>query len=43
MLPRVEASGGRVLGPTGDMPWGQWVAHVHDPDGNLVNLTATLA
>jgi predicted enzyme related to lactoylglutathione lyase len=27
-----------VLGPPNDMPWGQRVAHVHDPDGNMVNL-----
>ncbi|SDQ49693.1 VOC family protein [Thermostaphylospora chromogena] len=39
LLDRVEAAGGRVLGPPTDMPWGQRVAHVHDPDGNMVNLT----
>lgn len=39
LLGRVEAAGGRVLGPPNDMPWGQRVAHLHDPDGNLVNLT----
>ncbi|GAA4959210.1 VOC family protein [Actinoplanes utahensis] len=39
LLPRVEAAGGRLLGPPNDMPWGQRVAHVHDPDGNMVNLT----
>jgi len=22
-----------------DMPWGQRVAHIQDPDGNTVNLT----
>ena len=38
-LERVAALGGTVLGPPNDMPWGQRVAHVHDPDGNLVNLT----
>lgn len=38
-LPRVEPAGGRLLGHPNDMPWGQRVAHVHDPDGNLVNLT----
>lgn len=42
LLDRVEAAGGRVLGPSTDMPWGQRVAHVHDPDGNMVNLTQTL-
>jgi predicted enzyme related to lactoylglutathione lyase len=39
LLDRVAAAGGRVLGPPNDMPWGQRVAHVHDPDGNMVNLT----
>jgi hypothetical protein len=24
------------------MPWGQRVVHLHDPDGNLVNLTHPL-
>ncbi|MFE9204522.1 VOC family protein [Micromonospora sp. NPDC007230] len=39
LLDEVVAAGGRVLGPPNDMPWGQRVAHVHDPDGNLINLT----
>lgn len=39
LLERVEAVGGRVLGPPNDMPWGQRVAHIEDPDGNAVNLT----
>jgi predicted enzyme related to lactoylglutathione lyase len=38
----VEAAGGHVLGPSTDMPWRQRVAHVHDPDGNMVNLTQPL-
>jgi predicted enzyme related to lactoylglutathione lyase len=38
----VEALGGRVLGPPNDMPWGQRVAHILDPDGNTVNLTEPL-
>ncbi|MEU6741986.1 VOC family protein [Streptosporangium sandarakinum] len=42
LLERVEAAGGRVLGPSNDMPWGERVAHVHDPDGNKVNLTQPL-
>ncbi|MBG0826364.1 VOC family protein [Planomonospora sp. ID67723] len=42
LLGRVEAAGGRVLGPSTDMPWGERVAHVHDPDGNKVNLTQSL-
>lgn len=39
LLDRVEPAGGRVLGPPNDMPWGQRVAHVQDPDGNSLNLT----
>lgn len=42
LLPRVEEAGGRVRGPSNDMPWGQRVAHVLDPDGNPVNLTRNL-
>lgn len=39
LLAHVEPLGGRVLGPPNDMPWGQRVAHVKDPDGNTLNLT----
>lgn len=42
VLPRVEPLGGTVLGPPADMPWGQRVAHVHDPDGTTVNLSQRL-
>jgi predicted enzyme related to lactoylglutathione lyase len=42
LLDRVEKAGGRVLGPPNDMPWGQRVAHIQDPDGNAVNLTQEL-
>jgi predicted enzyme related to lactoylglutathione lyase len=38
-LGRVEALGGSVRGAPNDMPWGQRVAHIRDPDGNAVNLT----
>ncbi|MGW5349844.1 VOC family protein [Streptomyces sp. NPDC004031] len=38
-LGRVAALGGAVNGGPNDMPWGQHVAHVTDPDGNAVNLT----
>ncbi|MER5472619.1 VOC family protein [Streptomyces sp. NPDC002685] len=38
-LGRVEALGGSVRGGPNDMPWGQRVAHIQDPDGNPVNLT----
>jgi predicted enzyme related to lactoylglutathione lyase len=40
-LGRVEAHGGRAPAPANDMPWGQRVAHVQDPDGNALNLTTT--
>jgi predicted enzyme related to lactoylglutathione lyase len=39
LLTRVATQGGRVVGPPNDMPWGQRVAHIEDPDGNAVNLT----
>jgi predicted enzyme related to lactoylglutathione lyase len=39
LLEHVEGAGGSVLGSPNDMPWGQRVAHVRDPDGNSVNLT----
>lgn len=39
LLARVEPAGGQVLGSPNDMPWGQRVAHLQDPDGNAVNLT----
>lgn len=42
LLDRVEAAGGTVLAPPNDMPWGQRVAHLADPDGNLINLTHPL-
>ncbi|CAM5708874.1 VOC domain-containing protein OS=Streptomyces glaucescens OX=1907 GN=SGLAU_31905 PE=4 SV=1 [Streptomyces glaucescens] len=38
-LGRVKALGGSVRGGPNDMPWGQRVAHIRDPDGNPVNLT----
>ncbi len=38
-LRRVETLGGSVRGGPNDMPWGQRVAHVSDPDGNPINLT----
>ena len=42
LLPRVAELGGQVRGPANDMPWGQRVAHLQDPDGNTVNLTQHL-
>ncbi|MGW5778170.1 VOC family protein [Streptomyces sp. NPDC003863] len=38
-LGRVTALGGSVGGGPTDMPWGQRVAHIKDPDGNPLNLT----
>jgi predicted enzyme related to lactoylglutathione lyase len=38
-LSQVVSAGGTVEGPPNDMPWGQRVAHVQDPDGNAINLT----
>ncbi|MEU4563247.1 VOC family protein [Actinoplanes sp. NPDC023936] len=42
LFPAVAAAGGTVPGEAHDMPWGQRVAHVLDPDGNMVNLTKWL-
>ncbi|GIG88628.1 VOC family protein [Plantactinospora endophytica] len=42
LLDRVAPLGGQVLGPPNDMPWGQRVVHLRDPDGNPVNLTQNL-
>ena len=39
LLARVKALGGSVRGQPNNMPWGQRVAHIADPDGNTVNLT----
>ncbi len=33
-------AGGTEIAPPADMPWGERVAQVRDPDGNLVNLGA---
>jgi predicted enzyme related to lactoylglutathione lyase len=41
LLPRVTACGG-TANPANDMPWGQRVAHVRDPDGNPLNLVQQL-
>ena len=40
LLPRVQGLGGEVSGPPNDMPWGQRVVHIKDPDGNAINLTS---
>jgi predicted enzyme related to lactoylglutathione lyase len=39
---RLAGLGGRVTGGPTDMPWGQRVLHLEDPDGNAVNLTQQL-
>jgi predicted enzyme related to lactoylglutathione lyase len=39
LLPRIVGLGGELTGGPNDMPWGQRVAHIKDPDGNGVNLT----
>jgi predicted enzyme related to lactoylglutathione lyase len=41
LLPRVTACGG-TANAANDMPWGQRVAHVRDPDGNPLNLLQPL-
>src|SRR3954452_1945541 len=38
LLSKVEGLGCTLTGRPNDMPWGQRVAHIKDPDGNLVNL-----
>ncbi|MCW2597349.1 MAG: extradiol dioxygenase [Jatrophihabitans sp.] len=43
LLDRVVELGGRVMSPPNDMPWGQRVGHIEDPDGNAVNLTHEIA
>lgn len=42
VLPRVEQLGGEAASGADDMPWGQRVAHIKDPDGNVINLTQDL-
>jgi predicted enzyme related to lactoylglutathione lyase len=42
LLPTVAGRGGEATSGANDMPWGQRVAHIKDPDGNVVNLTQQL-
>ncbi len=42
LLPKVEDLGGTATSGADDMPRGQRVAHIKDPDGNVVNLTQEL-
>ena len=37
------SAGGHPIEPPADMPWGERVARVRDPDGNLVNLGAEVS
>jgi lactoylglutathione lyase len=39
----VEAAGGSVLKAPVDMPWGERVGFVRDPEGNVVSLAAPVA
>jgi predicted enzyme related to lactoylglutathione lyase len=41
-LAGVADLGGEAGSGANDMPWGQRVAHVQDPDGNALNLTQQL-
>jgi lactoylglutathione lyase len=40
---RATDVGGRLLRPPGDMPWGERVAYVEDPEGNPVALAAPVS
>ena len=42
LLPTVAGLGGESTSGANDMPWGQRVAHIKDPDGNVLNLTQQL-
>ncbi|NEB14010.1 extradiol dioxygenase [Streptomyces coelicoflavus] len=41
-LARVEALGGSARSGPHDVPWGQRVAHIQDPDGDAVDLGRTI-
>ncbi|HEY5981063.1 MAG TPA: VOC family protein [Microlunatus sp.] len=36
------AAGGTLISPPTDMPWGERVADLHDPDGNLLHVAHQL-
>jgi len=38
-----RASGAPIVGEPKDEPWGERVAHLRDPDGNLVHLGAIIS
>jgi predicted enzyme related to lactoylglutathione lyase len=35
---RLVDAGGTLVSPPADMPWGERVADLHDPDGNLLHV-----
>ena len=39
---RLVAAGGTLVSPPTDTPWGERVADLHDPDGNLVHVAHPL-
>jgi len=39
-IARLRAAGARVVREAADMPWGERVAFVTDPEGNMVSLAA---
>lgn len=42
-LARLASAGAPVVEPAADQPWGERVARVHDPDGNVVVLAQAAA
>jgi uncharacterized glyoxalase superfamily protein PhnB len=42
LIPALESDGIEVVQPPTDMPWGERVAMVRDPDGNPVSLARPL-
>ena len=39
---RLVGAGGTLISPPTDMPWGERVADLHDPDGNLLHVAHSL-
>lgn len=40
---RLVEAGGTLISPPTDMPWGERVADLHDPDGNFVHVAHQLS
>ncbi len=38
---RLSAKGVRFVAPPAQQPWGGWLAHFEDPEGNVLTLLAT--